>query len=183
MKENGNTANQYEVTRRLAQENEALRRKLARHEFRQLERELTSEDPFKLEIHAPSEDVAPDIALPPVEDILLPRLPVPLGSIQRESLVADLPVIAVYDDRLSGNRLAAALMGLLRMQYRAPFARLVFLCSSFEAVPLLGRYGFVVEQVGRADPASFLTRLYRRYGATQIRSVGTGELIAERDGD
>ncbi|MCU4652079.1 hypothetical protein N8I71_04515 [Roseibacterium sp. SDUM158016] len=182
VKVGGNTRDYDETLRRLEQDNDDLRGKLARHEFRQMQQELTSEDPFRLDVLGPQATAPGDVMLPDVDDVLLPRLPVPAGTIARDLLSPDLPVIAVHDDGLSGRPLAAALMGLLKTQYDKPFARLVFLCSGFEAVPFLGRYGFAVEQVGRADPATLLPRLRRRYGVVQIRSVGSGDLIARWQG-
>ena len=166
--------------RRLEAENDALRLRSARHEFRQMEQELTAPDPFRLDVAGGDQGVRNPF-VPFATDFTAAPLPVPTGSIQPEALPADLPVIAVYDDGLAGRQLAAALLGLLKTQYRAPFARLVFLCSSFEAVPFLGRYGFAVEHIGGAEPASTLARLHLRYRVTQIRSAGTGALIAERD--
>ena len=166
--------------KRLEAENEALRRRSARHEFRQLEQELLAPDPFRLDVMAGAKEGAKPV-LPAASEGLAAPLPVPDGSIQPEPLPPDLPVIAVYDDGLGGRQLAAALLGLLKTQYRAPFARLVFLCSSFEAVPFLGRYGFAVEHIGGVEPALGLERLHRRYGVRQIRSAGTGALIAEVD--
>lgn len=169
----------YDALRHLELDNAALRLKLARHEFRQMERELKAAHPFKLDIHATGEPVPAEIVIPETKDVMLPRLPVPMGSIHAEGTATDLPVIGVHDDGLTGSTLAAALMGLMNTQYQSPFARLIFLCSSFEAVPFLGRYGFAFEQIGAAEPATVLGRLNRRYGATQIRSLGTGTVIAE----
>jgi hypothetical protein len=170
------------TVQRLADENEALREKLARHEFRQLERELTGPDPFRLDVRVGDVPVPNAVSWPAVENPLLPRLPVPLGTIQREDVLRTLPVIAVHDGGLTGKRLAAALLGLMKTQYRDPFARLVFLCTGLEAVPFLGRYGFLAEHVGPTDPADTLVRLHRRYGVQQIRSLETGSVIAERTG-
>ena len=167
--------------RRLEAENAALRQRSARHEFRQMERELTAPDPFRLDLMADHATGPRAPALPLVTEVMAAPLPVPAGAIQPEALPEGLPVIAVHDDGLAGPHLAAALLGLLKTQYRAPFARLVFLCSSFEAVPFLGRYGFAVEHIGTVDPASVLPRLHRRYGVRQIRSAGTGALIAETE--
>ena len=167
--------------RRLEAENDALRLRSARHEFRQMEQELTAPDPFRLDLVVEGDHRRSDLGLQLASEVMPTPLPVPAGSIQPEALPADMPVIAVYDDGLAGRQLAAALLGLLKTQYRAPFARLVFLCSSFEAVPFLGRYGLAVEHIGRTEPASALARLHRRYRVSQIRSVGTGALIAERD--
>ncbi|MEM9320656.1 MAG: hypothetical protein AAGA70_16860 [Pseudomonadota bacterium] len=183
MSDAGKSNKPYALIRLLEQENEALRLKSARHEFRQIARELTSAEPFGLAIDLPQQDDPEDLNFPPSADALLPTLPVPAGSIQPEALAPDLPVVAVYDDELSGRQLAAALLGLLKTQYRAPFARLLFLCSSFEAVPFLGRYGYAIDHIGRSDPAEALTRLHRRYGVSQIRSVGTGALIAQINAD
>jgi hypothetical protein len=165
--------------RRLERENEALRARLAAHEFRRMERELASGAPFRLDIAVGAAEAPADLVLPPVEGARLPRLPVPPSAIERERPSPDHPVIAIWDEGLTGRPLAAALGGLLKAQYRAPFARLVFLCATFEAVPFLGRYGFVAEHVGPADPATRLDRLHQRFGVTQIRAVGSGQLIAE----
>lgn len=183
MTDAGTNRPSHDAIRRLEAENDDLRRKLASHEFRQMERELAGETPFALHVHADTAPEAGGVVLPALDAVLLPRLPVPMGTIQAEPLSRDLPVIAVHDDGLTGPALAAALLGLLKTQYRAPFAHLVFLCSSFEAVPFLGRYGFVAEQIGATDPAATLARLNRRYGVSQIRSVATGEMIAEIGGD
>lgn len=170
------------IIRRLERENDALRLKSARHEFRQLEQELLSDDPFKLDIITTDAFPGGCTWMPDGDTQGLPTLSVPAGSIQPTELASDFPVIAVHDDGLTGRALAAALLGLLKTQYRDPFARLVFLCSSFEPVPLLGRYGFAVEHVGQAAPASIIERLHRRYGVYQIRSVATGALIVETAG-
>lgn len=167
------------VIRRLVLENEALRMKSARHEFRQLQAELSAPEPFKLDVALaepaqPGDVAVPGLAVPPG-----PPLPVPEGSIQPEPLAPDLPIMAVYDDRLQDRQLAAALLGLLKTQYHAPIARLVFLCSSFEALPFLGRYGYAVEHIGQTEPDLALARLHMRFGVTQIRSLGTGALLAE----
>lgn len=174
--------NHLETIAELERKNEDLRARLSKHEFRKMERELASEDVFRLDIHASRIDAEPETALPAATDALLPRLPVPSGSIQRERLSHQLPVIAIHDGELRGRALAVALMGLFKAQYRAPFARLVFLCSSFDAVPFLGRYGYAVEHIGKTDPVTLLGRLQRRYGVTQIRSIGSGELLAEWSG-
>lgn len=168
----------YDALRELELDNAALRLKLARHEFRQMERELTSAHPFKLDITTDQRQAVSDVVVPDIDDITLPHLPVPMGSICVDNTATDLPVIGVHDDGLTGSPLAAALMGLMTTQYQSPFARLIFLCSGFDAVPFLGRYGFAMEQTGGADPASVLGRLNRRYGATQIRSLGSGAVIA-----
>lgn len=176
---NGNP-NTIQAIAKLDRENEVLRARLSRHEFRKMERELASEDVFRLDVHASAVDTPPALAVPAIGDALLPRLPVPSGSIQRERLSHRLPAVAIHDGGLRGRALALALTGLFKAQYRAPFARLVFLCSSFDAVPFLGRYGYAVEHLGQTDPVTQLSRLQRRYGVTQIRSIGSGELIAER---
>ena len=167
--------------RRLEAENAALRQRAARHEFRQMERELMAPEPFRLDVTEAEKAGAQAPVLCLRAEVLAGPLPVPAGSIQPGTLPESLPAIAVHDDGLSGHQLAAALLGLLKTQYRAPFARLVFLCSSFEAVPFLGRYGFAVEHIGPVDPAPALARLHRRYGVSQIRSVATGALITEID--
>lgn len=183
MTESDRNASLYRALRRLDEENADLRRKLAHHEFRQLERELTSDDPFALNVLATG-DPAPVLMTPRgIGDAPLPRLPVPMGSVIDAASDADLPVFAVHDDGLTSSKLAAALMGVLRAQFRAPFARLVFLCSGFEAVALLGRYGFVSEVIGSRPPGSELVRLHLRYGVTEIRSLATGAVIAARPED
>ncbi len=179
MSDSDNQQHIYGALRDLEQDNAALRLRLARHEFRQMERELKSEQPFKLDIFTDTSPVSNTITISDVDDLSLPRLPVPMGSIHAQATVTDLPVIGVHDDGLTGSELAAALLGLMNTQYHSPFARLVFLCSSFDAVPFLGRYGFVFEHIGAADPATTLGRLNRRYGASQIRSLGSGTVIAE----
>lgn len=168
----------YQTLSRLEMENAALRQTLAQHEFRQLERELSSGAPFALEVHAPGAPTPAPPLLPGGDDPALPRLPVPMGSFFGGEPGIALPVIAVHDDGLTGARLAAALLGLITTQYRSPFARLLFLCSSPEAIPFLGRYGLIADWIGEAAPAGRLDRLYRRYGATQIRSLGSGAVIA-----
>lgn len=172
----------YGALRDLEQDNAALRLRLARHEFRQMERELKSEHPFKLDIFTDTSAISNTITVSDVEDLSLPYLPVPMGSIHAHATVTDLPVIGVHDDGLIGSELAAALLGLMNTQYHSPFARLVFLCSSFDAIPFLGRYGFVFEHIGTADPTEALGRLNRRYGASQIRSLASGNVIAEGRG-
>jgi hypothetical protein len=169
--------------RQRTEENAKLRKKLAHHEFRQLERELTSADPFALDIRVPDTEAPDVLRIPDVSNPLLPCLPVPLGTIQHQDGFRAMPVIAVHDDGLTGRQLATALLGLMRTQYRDPFARIVFLCSSFEAVPLLARYGFLAEHVGSKSPAESLERVHRRYGAREIRSLGTGAIIAGRRDD
>jgi hypothetical protein len=179
MSETENRQHVYTALRDLEQDNAALRLKLARHEFRQMERELKSDRPFHLDIFTAETPTPTTIPLPDVDDITLPHLPVPMGSIHAAATVTELPVIGVHDDGLRGADLAAALMGLMNTQYHSPFARLIFLCSSFDAVPFFGRYGFAFEHIGAADPATALARLNGRYGAAQIRSLGTGAVIAK----
>jgi hypothetical protein len=184
MTDSGQHLHLYGTVQQLEEENSALRQKLARHEFRQLERELTSARPFRLDVLTTS-DPRPEPppeppTIPEIEDAMLPRLPVPMGTAFASTPGDDLPVIAVHDDGLTGSRLAAALLGLFKTQYRAPFARLIFLCSGHEAVPLLARYGFIVEVIGRRPPAEVMGRLHGRYGASEIRSLGTGALIVEK---
>lgn len=169
----------FDALRHLELDNAALRLKLARHEFRQMERELKSDHPFKLDVYTTGEPVQAEVVFPEMDDVKLPRLPVPMGSIHAENTANNLPVIGVHDDGLTGSNLAAALMGLMNTQYHSPFARLIFLCSSFEAVPFVGRYGFIFEQIGGVEPSAVLSRLNRRYGATQIRAIGTGAVIAD----
>jgi hypothetical protein len=180
MTDTGKHLHLYGTVQQLEEENSALRQKLARHEFRQLERELTSRRPFRLDVLITSDPLPEPPTIPEIEDDTLPRLPVPVGSAFAGTPGDDLPVIAVHDDGLTGSRLAAALLGLFKTQYRAPFARLIFLCSGHEAVPLLARYGFIVEVIGCRAPAAVMGRLHRRYGASEIRSLGTGALIAEK---
>lgn len=167
----------FETMRLLEAENAALRAKLARHELRQLTRELSSPNPFG----SSQNEVAlvDPIIIPELDDHALHPLLVPMGSIEAQETPANLPVIGVFDDRLSGPNLAAALLGILTTQYTAPFARLVFLCSRFEAVPLLGRYGFATEVLGPQKPEDAFARLSRRYGVKQIRSLATGAVLIE----
>ena len=172
-------AHLYGALNNLERENSDLRQRLARHEFRQMERELRSDTPFALEIHGEGPAVPGDAIVPDAADLPLPRLSVPMGTIHGAEPASALPVICVYDDGLTGVRLAAALMGLMNTQYRAPFARLVFISASFEAVPFLTRYGFAVEHIGRTKPETVMERLHRRYGAGQIRSLDRGTMIAE----
>ncbi|ABD56579.1 hypothetical protein [Jannaschia sp. CCS1] len=173
----------YQALRDVELDNAALRLKLARHEFRQMERELKSEHPFKLDVYTTDAPVPPALTIPEIDDVTLPHLPVPMGSIHAGDKANNLPIIGVYDDGLTGATLAAAMLGLMNTQYHSPFARFIFLCSTFEAVPFLGRYDFAFDYVGGAAPAPLLGRLNRRFGATQIRSIATGAVIADYDGD
>lgn len=173
----------YSAIRDLERDTAALRLKLARHEFRQMELELKSENPFSLDVYAPNLPTPPTVTIPDIDDITLPRLPVPMGSIHAGDKVNDLPIIGVYDDGLTGATLAAAMLGLMTTQYHSPFARFIFLCSTFEAVPFLGRYDFAFDYIGSADPVPLLGRLNRRFGAKQIRAIATGAVIAETGGD
>lgn len=169
----------HEALNRLDQENAALRQKLARHEFRQMLRELSGPDPFDLDIVTDAEPLATQIVIPAMGDANLSPLPVPMGSIYAPGAERDLPAIGVHDDGLTGARLAAALTGLMKTQYSKPIARLLFLCSSFEAGPFLGRYGFASEHVATGSLEGILPRLNQRYGIRQIRSLATGAIIAE----
>lgn len=173
----------HETLDRLDQENAALRQKLARHEFRQMIRELSSPAPFKLDVTSAVEPLGAGVTIPALGHANLAPLPVPMGSIHTPGPERELPAIGVHDDGLTGRELATALMGLMKTQYSKPIARLLFLCSGFEAVPFLGRYGFACEQVTGAPVGEMLPRLHQRYGIRQVRSLGTGAVVAELASD
>lgn len=166
----------------LARENAALRQRLARHELRRLLAELSADPPFALDIVDVGAASGCDWAARAAASNRLPRLPLPSGAIQKERLSSTLPAIAIHDEGMMGSALANALAGLFKTQYQAPFARLLFLCSHYQAVPLLGRYGYGLEHIGERPPGAELERLHARYGVTQIRALGSGKLIAERAG-
>ncbi len=173
------------VLRRAGLERQDLAQRLARFEFQSLRRELSSASVFDLQVDVATrkadpvpEQAEPEMSMPAELLAGLPQLPVPLGRIAWTKRPEDLQVAGILIDVAGDDAaLSSALLSLLTEHHRNPFARIVFLCRTLDPVHVLGRYGFLCHQVGRADPASIGALMQRRYGIQQIRSLDSGRKL------
>ena len=166
--------------RRLLRENRAQGRALASHEYRRALEELQNPELFELKIDFQNITPAPDVDLPsittdPVSN-LLPRLNVPIGAIVWEEFGDKLPVVGILTSARDGDALRAGLKALLTAHASDPFARFVFLCTSFAAIPFLGRYQFAYEYIGENYGDATFERAAIRYGFEEVRSLVGAEV-------
>lgn len=178
-----------DLLRRVGIERQDLGQRLARHEFQALRQELTSPDPFALRVELGGPAHTPD-SNDPAETVpefyadesafgVLPVLPVPLGRIAWFGRPQDLPVTGIAIPLLDGQDLADQLLSLLTEHHRTAFSRLVFLCRDLSPVHLLGRYGFIVHDIGHAELDDIGALMFRRYGMRQIRGLDGGRKLWE----
>ncbi|CUJ17977.1 hypothetical protein [Cognatishimia activa] len=166
--------------RRLLRENRAQGRALASHELRRALEELQNPELFELKIDFHNTASARDVELPsiivdPVSK-LLPRLNVPIGAIVWEENADKLPVVGILTSASDSEALRAGLKALLTAHASDPFARFVFLCTSFAAIPFLGRYQFAYEYIGENYGDVSFKRAAIRYGFEEVRSLVGAEL-------
>ena len=107
----------------------------------------------------------------------MPVLNVTLGRTAWVRAPEDLPVVGIFVPAGEPAALARALSGLITAHYTAPFARFVFLCQELRPVPLLGRYQFTVEHLGKITPNAAARRLNLRFGVVEIRDLMSGGLL------
>lgn len=165
---------------RLARENKRMGQRLAQMEFRDMLADLDNPALFDLRIDfgthlPPAEPFWPDTADTPLGR-RLPALEVPLGRIAWVEDPKALPVIAIHVPD-QPERWRDGFRDLMKQHATAPFARLVFLCTSLRPVPFLGRYGFATEFVGTLPVTAIHRRIAARYGCLQIINFFDGNKL------
>ena len=175
-----------ELLRRAGVERQDLGERLARHEFRAIQRELSSEHPFSLRVDLNPSSIGafdgltlPEALADPEAFASLPSLPVPLGRIAWVGRPQDLPVAGILVPHMPERPLADMFLSLLTEHHRTPFARLVFLCRDLTPVHCLGRYGFISHDVGDVTVPVIGGIMKRRYGMSQIRALDSGRKLWE----
>lgn len=170
--------------RRLLRQSRNQGRALARHEYRRLLEELANPDLFELKIDFQNTVPAPQVLSTSITDDpvakLLPPLNVPLGTIVWAENPAKLPVIGILVPDAPKDEIRTALRALLTAHASDPFARFVFLCSKFDAIPFLGRYQFTYEYIGTEGMATAYERASIRYGLKEVRSLLGSERIWQK---
>lgn len=167
--------------RRLLRDNRSQGLALASYEYRRALKELQNPEVFELKIDFQDKTPARDVKLQPIMNDpvakLLPRLNVPLGTIVWVEEEQKLPVVGILTSAYNHKALITGLKALLTAHASEPFARFVFLCTSFAAIPFLGRYQFAYEYIGETYDSKTFERAAIRYGFKEVRSLVGAEII------
>lgn len=174
------------MMRKLGKENREMGIRLAQVEFHNMLAELQNPQVFELKIDFP-DDPAPDLA-PPLLSVqpIAGRMPVLNVTLGRTAWVLhpeELPVIGIFIPAATPQEISSALAGLITAHYTETFARFVFLCEELRPIPLLGRYNFAVEHLGKTKPNAAARRLNLRFGVVEIRHLLTSALLWRQTGE
>lgn len=171
------------IMRNLIQESARSGARLARLEFQALLQDINNgalSRSYTFELpDFPDQPDDPISLIPDFSGRPMPNsLEVPLGAIAFSNEKKDLPTIGIYcpDDPGLVNALPRLLLDL---NQRA-FAKLVFLCQSFEIVPFLGRYGFCFQVMDGAESDENFLWASKKFGVSEVRSALSTELLWKR---
>ena len=166
---------------KLSNERRIKAEQLAKHEYHALVFDLDSGD----YIFAPSGQAAVEPpALQPVNHTLraaafsgLPVLNVPPGNIVASAQAEQLPCFGILISDEQPDVLKSALVSFFGEHHRSPFCRPLFLTARLDLLPFFRRFGFAAYfQTDGWYPEDF-ELLKLRYGMSQVRGLGTGEII------
>lgn len=169
------------VLRELTEELTIVGPRLASYDYRAFCNELRSGKAFALDLRFGARATAPFV--PPkapeigAEDWGLPEMSLPLGRIAWAESPERLPPTALWLPDSPPEKLAATLLNFASEHHRDPFLRPLFLCESFQAIPILSRYGFAALQCREADLLLFIETLAPRFGLSQLRHAVSGERL------
>lgn len=163
------------LLRRVTNDNRRMATRLAQVEFRAFLAELETPRIFELDIDMP-EHAAPTPELCRIDPDhpmarRLPRLSVPLGKCAWVEAPESLPVIGILCPEMPDEALRTGLRAMMRSHHQQPFARPLFICATLRPVPLLGRYGFAYDYIGKFPLAPLAPRLALRYGLAEVRDL------------